>query len=144
MGHPTDKIELIIMGGTFLAFPEEFQFKFIKDCYDALNNKKSKNLEEAKKINETAKVRCTALCIETRPDFCSKKHIENMLEWGTTRVELGVQAIDDEIYKKVNRGHKVQDVIDATARLKKGSSGAASFGSFSVSWLGAGRRLAEQ
>ena len=119
MGHPTDKIELIIMGGTFLSYPEKFQFKFVKDCYDALNNRKSKTLEQAKKINETAKNRCTALCIETRPDVCSQKHIQDMLKWGATRVELGVQAIDDKIYKKVNRGHKVGDVIDATKRLKQ-------------------------
>jgi len=119
MGHPVDKIELIVMGGTFLAYPEEFQFEFIKKCYDAMNNKSSETLEQAKKINETAKHRCTALCIETRPDFCSDKHIKDMLEWGATRVELGVQAIDDKIYKKVNRGHKIQDVIDATTRLKK-------------------------
>ena len=119
MNHPTDKIELIIMGGTFLSYPKEFQFDFIKKCYDALNSKKAKNLDEAKKINETTKHRCVALCIETRPDYCTAHHIDNMLEWGATRVELGVQAIDDEIYKKVNRGHKVQDVIDATSRLKK-------------------------
>ena len=119
MGHPTDKIELIIMGGTFLSYPEKFQFDFVKKCYDALNNKKSKNLEQAKKINETAKHRATAICIETRPDVCNDHHIKNMLEWGATRVELGVQAIDDKIYKKVNRGHVVQDVIEATARLKK-------------------------
>ncbi|MEA3248240.1 MAG: tRNA uridine(34) 5-carboxymethylaminomethyl modification radical SAM/GNAT enzyme Elp3, partial [Nanoarchaeota archaeon] len=119
MGHPTDKIELIIMGGTFLSYPEKFQFNFIKKCYDALNNRNSRNLDEAKKINEKTKHRCTALCIETRPDICTDHHIQNMLEWGTTRVELGVQAIDDKIYKKVNRCHTVQDVIDATTRLKK-------------------------
>jgi len=119
MGHPTDKIELIIMGGTFLSYPEKFQYDFIKKCYDALNGKKGKSLNEAKKINESAKHRCVALCIETRPDVCTDHHINNMLEWGATRVELGVQAIDDKIYKKVNRGHKVQDVIDATTRLKK-------------------------
>ncbi len=133
MGHPTDKIELIIMGGTFLSYPKEFQFDFIKKCYDALNHKKgsaptnnknksvrvAKSLSEAKKINEKTKHRCTALCIETRPDVCTDENINDMLEWGATRVELGVQAIDDEIYKKVNRCHTVQDVIDATARLKK-------------------------
>ena len=119
MGHPTDKIELIIMGGTFLSYPEEFQFDFIKKCYDALNNKKSTSLKQAKKLNETKKNRCVALCIETRPDHCTKDHIKNMLEWGATRVELGVQAIDDKIYKKVNRGHIVQDVIDATKKLKQ-------------------------
>jgi elongator complex protein 3 len=119
MGHATDKVELIIMGGTFLAYPEEFQYSFIKKCYDALNEKESGDLEEAKRINETAEHRCVALCIETRPDICSEKEIKRMLEFGCTRVELGVQAPDDKIYKLVNRGHSVQEVIDATARLKK-------------------------
>jgi elongator complex protein 3 len=120
MKHPTDKIELIIMGGTFLSFPVEFQYKFIKDCYDALNGKKSKNLEEAKKVNEQAETnRCVALCIETRPDICNENEIKRMLEFGATRVELGVQAIDDKIYRMVNRGHNVKDVITATEKLKK-------------------------
>ncbi|MBU3912951.1 MAG: tRNA uridine(34) 5-carboxymethylaminomethyl modification radical SAM/GNAT enzyme Elp3, partial [Nanoarchaeota archaeon] len=118
MNHPTDKIELIIMGGTFLSFPEKYKSNFIKECYDALNEKPSKTLEEAKKLNEKAKHRCVALCIETRPDYCSNKQIKQMLDFGCTRVELGVQAIDDKIYKLVNRGHTVKDVIDATRRLK--------------------------
>jgi len=129
MNHPTDKIELIIMGGTFLSYPEEFQFDFVKKCYQALNegtstkNQKPKtkdvSLEKLKKENETARHRAVAICIETRPDYCTEKHIKDMLTFGATRVELGVQAIDDEIYKKVNRGHKVKDVIDATRRLKE-------------------------
>lgn len=119
MNHPTDKVELIIMGGTFLSFPRKYQIKFVKACYAALNEKPSKNLEEAKKINETAQHRCVALCIETRPDYCSESQIKQMLEFGCTRVELGVQAIDDRIYKLVNRGHTVKDVIDSTRRLKE-------------------------
>ncbi|MBI2124274.1 tRNA uridine(34) 5-carboxymethylaminomethyl modification radical SAM/GNAT enzyme Elp3 [Candidatus Pacearchaeota archaeon] len=118
MHHPTDKIELIIMGGTFLSYPAKFQHSFIKGCYDALNDKKSKTLKEAKKLNERASHRCVALCIETRPDVCSKQDIKRMLEFGCTRVELGVQAIDDGIYKIVQRGHKVEDVAEATQRLK--------------------------
>ncbi|MAG39848.1 tRNA uridine(34) 5-carboxymethylaminomethyl modification radical SAM/GNAT enzyme Elp3 [Candidatus Pacearchaeota archaeon] len=118
MGHPVDKIELIIMGGTFLSFPREFQFQFVKRCYDAMNGKTSKTLKQAKKLNEKATYRCVALCIETRPDVCGEKEIKDMLEFGATRVELGVQAIDDKIYKLVNRGHSVSDVIDATRRLK--------------------------
>ncbi|MGB9707973.1 MAG: tRNA uridine(34) 5-carboxymethylaminomethyl modification radical SAM/GNAT enzyme Elp3 [Candidatus Pacearchaeota archaeon] len=118
MKHPTDKIELIIMGGTFLSYPKKYQHDFIKACYDALNPKKSKSLEEAKKINEKAKHRCVALCIETRPDVCGEEEIKRMLEFGCTRVELGVQAIDDKIYKLVKRGHIVNDVIEATRRLK--------------------------
>ncbi len=117
MGHPTDKIELIIMGGTFLSYPKKFQYNFIKECYDALNNKKSKNLEEAKKLNEKARHRCIALCIETRPDICCK-YIKRLLEFGCTRVELGVQMPDDEIYEKINRKHKVKDVVEATRALR--------------------------
>ncbi len=118
MNHPTEKIELIIMGGTFLEYPKEFQYEFVKGLYDGLNGKKSKTLKEAQKINETGRHRAVALCIETRPDVCTQ-FISRMREWGVTRVELGVQIIDDEIYKKVKRGHKVKDVVTATKTLKE-------------------------
>jgi len=118
MNHPTDKIELIIMGGDFLGYSEKYQEEFIKGIYNSLNNKKSKTLEQAKKLNEKAKHRCIALCIETRPDSCNEKNIKKMLDWGATRVELGVQCIDDKIYKFVNRGHTVKDVIQTTEKLK--------------------------
>ncbi len=118
MGHPTDKIELIIIGGTFLQYDLKYQYDYVKRCYDALNGKKAKNLEQAKKWNETSKHRCVAMCIENRPDNCSPEEINRMLEFGTTRVEIGVQMPDDEIYKKVNRGHTVKDVVEATERLK--------------------------
>jgi len=119
MNHPTDKIELIIMGGTFLDYPMDYQYDFIKSCYDALNEKISRNLEEAKTLNELAAHRCVALCIETRPDVCSDNEIRRMLEFGCTRVELGVQMPDDALYKICKRGHTVKDVIDATKRLKE-------------------------
>jgi elongator complex protein 3 len=119
MGHPTDKIELIVMGGTFLAYPEDYQYQFIKGCLDGLNGRQSTDLEEAKKINETAQRRCTGMCIETRPDWCRQEEIERMLEFGATRVELGVQILDDEIYRLTRRGHKVEDVVRATARLRE-------------------------
>jgi len=118
MNHPTDKIEIIILGGTFLDYPVDYQYEFIKGIYDALNKKKSKTLEQAKKLNETAKHRCVALCIETRPDFAGKKEIERALDFGCTRMEIGVQILDDEIYKHINRAHTVQDVIDATKNLR--------------------------
>ena len=119
MGHPTDKVELIVMGGTFLAYPEDYQYQFIKDCFDALNGEESADLEEAKRLNERAKHRCTGLCIETRPDWCQQEEIDRMLEFGTTRVELGVQTLDDEIYRLVRRGHKVEDVVQATTLLRE-------------------------
>lgn len=117
MNHKTDKIEIIIMGGTFLQYSEKFKYNFIKGCYDGLNKKKSKTLKEAQKMNETTKNRCVALCVETRPDVCVK-YINQMREFGVTRVELGVQILDDVIYKKINRGHTIQDVVFATKFLK--------------------------
>jgi elongator complex protein 3 len=117
MNHPVEKIEMIIMGGTFLQYSKEFQYKFVKGCYDGLNGKKSRTLEQAKKLNEKAKCRCVALCVETRPDVCVE-FIDRLRDFGCTRVELGVQIIDDVIYKKVNRGHSVKDVIETTKALK--------------------------
>ena len=119
MGHPIDKIELIVMGGTFLAYPEDYQYQFIKDCYDALNGQESDTLEEAKLLNEVAVHRCIGLCIETRPDWCQPEQVARMLDFGATRVELGVQVLDDEIYRLVNRGHDLEDVVRATALLKE-------------------------
>ena len=130
MNHPLDKIEVIILGGTFMQYDIEYQEYVIKTTYDLLNGdyayasrgteniKKSKNSEEAKKLNEKSKHRVVALCIENRPDNCSEGEIKRMLSYGCTRVELGVQILDDEIYKKINRGHTVKDVVDATQRLK--------------------------
>jgi len=119
MGHPTDKVELIVMGGTFLAYPKDYQYQFIKGCFDALNGEESATLAEAKQLNETASHRCTGLCIETRPDWCGQEEIDQMLEFGTTRVELGVQTLDDDIYHLVRRGHRVEDVVTATTLLKE-------------------------
>jgi elongator complex protein 3 len=119
MHHPTSKIELIIMGGNFLDYSLNYQHEFVKNCYDALNSRKSKTLKEAKKRNEKAKHRCVALCIETRPDTCLKKGvIKRMLGFGCTRVEIGVQCLDDKIHKFVKRGHGIKEVVKATKLLK--------------------------
>ncbi len=118
MGHPSDKVELIIMGGTFLAYLKEYQYQFIKDCYDGLNGNESPSLEAAKQTNETAEHRCVGLCIETRPDWCREEEVKRMLEFGATRVEMGVQTLDDDIYRLVKRGHTVAEVVRATKLLK--------------------------
>ncbi|MBU3897157.1 MAG: tRNA uridine(34) 5-carboxymethylaminomethyl modification radical SAM/GNAT enzyme Elp3 [Nanoarchaeota archaeon] len=118
MGHPTDKIELIIMGGTFSNYPLDYQKEFIKKCFDGANGIVSKDLEEAQRTNETAKNRIVALCLETRPDFINKDTINQMLEYGCTRVEIGVQTLDDDIHKIINRGHTIEDAIHATQLLK--------------------------
>jgi len=118
MGHARDKVELIVMGGTFLYYPRDYQHQFIKDCYDALNGTISTTMEEAKNLNEHADHRCVGLCIETRPDFCGEEEIRSMLEFGATRVELGVQTLDDRIHYLTRRGHGVAEVISATRSLR--------------------------
>ena len=118
MGHAQDKVELIIMGGTFMFYPSDYQYQFIKDCYDALNRIPSSCLEEARKINENAERRCVGLCIETRPDFCGEMEVRSLLDFGTTRVELGVQTLDDEIHNLTKRGHGVAEVISTTRLLR--------------------------
>lgn len=119
MGHPVDKIELIIMGGTFLAYPVDYQYWFVKSCYDALNETESPDLEAAKSVNESSAHRCVGLCVETRPDWCGESEIERLLDFGATRVELGVQTLDDDIHKLTRRGHGVAEIIDATSRLRR-------------------------
>ena len=118
-GHPTDKCELIIMGGTFLSAPTDFQNDFVKKCLDAFNEKESENLGEAQIFNEKAKHRCVGLTIETRADYCSEKEIEQMLKLGCTRVEIGVQSTDDKILKKIGRDHGIKENIEAIKRLKE-------------------------
>lgn len=118
MGHARDKIELIVMGGTFLSYPCDYQYRFIKDCYDALNGIPSSSLDEARKLNEDAEHRCVGLCIETRPDYCGEEEIARMLDFGATRVELGVQTLDDEIHCLTKRGHGVTEIVSATRLLR--------------------------
>ncbi|CAE6501967.1 elongator complex protein 3 [Candidatus Nitrosotenuis uzonensis] len=112
-GHDPAKMELVIVGGTFLFMPEQYQRNFIKSCYDALNGFDSDSLEEAKTANETAKIRNVGFTIETKPDYCKKEHVDMMLEYGVTRVEIGVQSLQERIYKIVNRGHTYSDVTES-------------------------------
>ncbi|MFO7872523.1 MAG: tRNA uridine(34) 5-carboxymethylaminomethyl modification radical SAM/GNAT enzyme Elp3 [Candidatus Undinarchaeales archaeon] len=118
VGHPTDKIELIIMGGTFPARPFEEQKEFLKNCFEGLADKKFKSFEDAKKEVQKIEARPIGITFETRPDYAKEKEINNMLELGGTRVELGVQNPDDEIYEKVERGHSVSDIVESTQLLK--------------------------
>jgi elongator complex protein 3 len=120
IGHKVDKIELIIMGGTFPSTPLEYQTWFIQRCLDAITQEKSANLEEAKANAEKSKTHNVGITVETRPDWAKQTHIDMMLNMGVTRIELGVQNPDNQIYKLVGRTHTVADVAEAT-RLAKDS-----------------------
>lgn len=112
-GHDPTKMELVIVGGTFLFMPKKYQDDFIKSCYDALNGFDSETLEGAKTANETAQIRNVGFTIETKPDYCKKEHVDMMLQYGVTRVEIGVQSLQERVYKIVNRGHTYSDVTES-------------------------------
>lgn len=117
-GHPTDKIELRIVGGTWSFYPQKYQTWFVKKCFDACNGRGSASLNLAQKLNEKAKHRIVGLSIETRPDFITPTEIKHLRELGVTMVELGVQSIYDDILQKNLRGHGVKETALATQLLK--------------------------
>ncbi|KRH93946.1 RNA polymerase II elongator complex, subunit ELP3/histone acetyltransferase, partial [Pseudoloma neurophilia] len=110
LGHNIDKIEFIVMGGTFLSLNKAYKEEFIKDLHDSLSGKRSANLREALAYSEQSKIKCIGITIETRPDYCFKPHISEMLVYGCTRVEIGVQSIFEFIARDTNRGHTVESV----------------------------------
>ena len=118
IGHKVDKIELIVMGGTFPATPIDYQTWFIQRCLDAMTFKDSVSLAEAKTNAESSKIRNVGITVETRPDWAKQPHIDAMLGMGVTRIELGVQNPDDQIYRLVGRTHTVADVQEATRIAK--------------------------
>ena len=117
-GHPTDKIDLRIIGGTWSYYPKKYQTWFIKKCFDGCNEKISKGLLKSQESNETAKHRVIGLSIETRPDFISKDEIKRLRKLGITKVELGIQSIYDDVLKLNKRGHDIKQTIEATKLLK--------------------------
>jgi elongator complex protein 3 len=120
-GHDISKVELVIVGGTFPFMPLDYQVGFVKDCYDTLNGEgtRSNTLAEAKALNEESKIRCVGFSMETKPDYCKKEHVDTLLDLGMTRIEIGVQTLDESIYRKVNRGHNLYDVFDSFRTAKE-------------------------
>ncbi len=159
LNQSTDKVELIIMGGTFIAMDKAYKEDFVKFAFKAMNDfsemfftpefdfqkfkdffelpgdvddkertrrlhekilklKKDSSLQKEKQRNEKSHVRCVALCVETRPDYCKQEHIDEMLRFGCTRVEIGVQSIYDDVLENIERGHKVRDSVEASQLLR--------------------------
>lgn len=118
IGHPINKIELLILGGSWSTYPVDYRKNFIKRCYDALNRKDSTTLNEAQLLNENSNCRNVGLVIETRPDEITPYEIALMRQFGVTKVQMGAQSFDDEILKQNLRGHSVRETINATALLR--------------------------
>lgn len=89
LGHSVDKVEFIVMGGTFMSLPENYRDYFIRNLHDALSGHKSNSVEEAVIYSERSNVKCIGITIETRPDYCLQRHLSDMLKYGCTRLEIG-------------------------------------------------------
>ncbi|MEN8172389.1 MAG: tRNA uridine(34) 5-carboxymethylaminomethyl modification radical SAM/GNAT enzyme Elp3 [Chloroflexota bacterium] len=118
VGHPTEKIELLILGGTWSAYRHDYQTWFLKRCFDAMNKVDSDTLEQAQSLNETAVHRNVGLVVETRPDHVNPKELAAMRRFGVTKVQIGAQSLDDRILAANQRGHTVDELRDAVALLR--------------------------
>jgi len=118
VGHPVDKIELLILGGTWSAYRRDYQEWFIQRCFDAMNGFDSSSLEDAQSANETAAHRNVGLVVETRPDHLDAEEIAWLRRLGVTKVQVGVQSCDDEILALNQRGHTMKSTRNGVALLR--------------------------
>jgi elongator complex protein 3 len=118
IGHSTGKVELLILGGSWTAYPAEYRRWFVQRCLDALNGFESASLEEAQRANAGAPHRNVGLVIETRPDGITPVAVQNLRDLGVTKVQLGAQSLDDRILELNHRGHSVADTRWAMRLLR--------------------------
>ncbi len=118
VGHPTDKVELLILGGTWSAYRRDYQEWFILRCLDALNGESTSTLTDAHTLNETARHRNVGLVIETRPDEITISEIAWLRKLGVTKLQMGAQSLDDRILELNQRGHTAAETRRAVALLR--------------------------
>ncbi|KAM0327562.1 hypothetical protein ACHAQA_005853 [Verticillium albo-atrum] len=112
LGHSVDKVEYIIMGGTFMSLAESYREDFIAQLHNALSGYQTSNVDEAVEAGEMSNVKCVGITIETRPDYCLQPHLSDMLRYGCTRLEVGVQSLYEDVARDTNRGHTVASVAE--------------------------------
>ncbi len=118
IGHPTDKIELLVLGGTWSAYTADYQEWFIKRCLDVMNGFEAKSLQEAQTANAAARHRNVGLVIETRPDMIDRTEVARLRALGVTKVQMGSQSQDDRILTLNKRGHSVEETRKAMGLLR--------------------------
>ncbi|KAH0556755.1 Elongator subunit [Trichoglossum hirsutum] len=118
LGHSVDKVEYIIMGGTFMSLPESYREGFIAQLHNALSGYQAETVDEAVEAGEMSTIKCVGITIETRPDYCLDTHLSSMLRYGCTRLEIGVQSLYEDVARDTNRGHTVAAVAE-TFKLAK-------------------------
>ena len=118
VGHPVDKVELLILGGSWCAYRRDYHEWYIRRCFDALNGVESDTLEQAQALNETAASRNVGLVIETRPTDINPPELAWLRKLGVTKVQMGAQSLDDRILELNQRGHSAGDTHQAVALLR--------------------------
>ena len=118
IGHPADKIELLILGGTWSSYRRDYQEWFVKRCFDALNGIEATSLPEAQAINAQSKRRNVGLVVETRQDHIDVDELRWLRYLGVTKVQVGIQSLDEHILAINHRGHDVQATRDAFRLLR--------------------------
>lgn len=119
-GHFTDKVDVIVAGGTFSFYPKRYQSDFVRSIYNALNYPapRARSLEEAQRVNETAANRCVGLSVETRPDWVTEGELRRLRKLGCTKIEIGVQSLNDEVLEKNRRGHGIAETKEAIRLIR--------------------------
>ncbi|TVY21861.1 Elongator complex protein 3 [Lachnellula arida] len=118
LGHSVDKVEYIIMGGTFMSLSESYRDGFISQLHNALSGYQGNNVDEAVQAGEMSNIKCVGITIETRPDYCLQPHLSAMLRYGCTRLEIGVQSLYEDVARDTNRGHTVASVAETFCLAK--------------------------
>src|ERR1700722_9577874 len=118
LGHSVDKVEYIIMGGTFMSLPQDYRDNFIAQLHNALSGYQTENVDEAVAAGEMSSIKCVGITIETRPDYCLDTHLSAMLRYGCTRLEIGVQSLYEDVARDTNPGTTVAAVAE-TFKLAK-------------------------
>lgn len=123
-GHIVDKIELLVLGGTWDNYPLEYQESFIRDIYHSINNLHTRGtqkftLEKEIRLAENSNKRIIGLTLETRPDYINKRQIKRLRKFNVTRLQIGVQHIDDDVLNYIERGCNLKDIIKGNNLWKK-------------------------
>jgi elongator complex protein 3 len=118
IGHNVDKVELLVLGGTWSCYPRDYQEWFVRRCLDALNGVGASTLEEAQRLNESSPHRNVGLVVETRPDYITPEEVHRLRWLGVTKVQLGVQSLNDDVLARNRRGHTVAEARRAMRLLR--------------------------
>jgi elongator complex protein 3 len=118
IGHPADKIELLILGGTWSSYRRDYQEWFVKRCLEAMNGAEASSLVEAQAMNAIGPRRNVGLVVETRPDHVTAEELHWLRYLGVTKVQIGIQSLNDHILTINKRGETVADTRKAMRLLR--------------------------